>query len=463
MNLILKLLVWIFSLTLYFPLSAQSISGNLSQLAGQELQLNGFNGLNTYAIDSTTMDKQGYFELSYSQKDIGVGYLKSSNNTPLFLILSGENIVINGQDLNANNTLSITKGQENKWFKAYAKAQPKREQALTAWVYLEKLYTEVQGFEQHQQAIKAIQEEKAKLKFKDESFINELPVDSYVRWFLPVRKLVSNVSTIAQYRPEEIPEAIVAFRDVDYTDQRLYKSGLFKEAIENHFWLIENSGQPLEDVFNEMKRSIDAMIDKLVFNDEKLNQVTEHLFDVLERHSLFEASEYLALKVLNETSCTLDSDLAKQLETYRAMKKGNTAPNIEFKVGKSIFPQQTYQSLDDITSPYTLVVFGASWCPKCQKEIPKLAKYYTSWKEEGVELVLVSLDENQSNYNAFVKDFPFISTCDYQKWNGQIVRDYYVFSTPTMYLLNSEREIVLRPKSIEQIDAWVDWYLVNGN
>jgi hypothetical protein len=46
-----------------------------------------------------------------------------------------------------------------------------------------------------------------------------------------------------------------------------------------------------------------------------------------------------------------------------------------------------------------------------------------------------------------------MSTCDYQKWDGQIVNDYYVFSTPTMYLLNSEREIVLRPNSIKQMDA----------
>lgn len=127
------------------------------------------------------------------------------------------------------------------------------------------------------------------------------------------------------------------------------------------------------------------------------------------------------------------------------------------------FPEKAYESLDDINGSYTLIVFGASWCPKCQEEIPELAKYYNSWKEEGVELVLVSLDENEASYKTFVEDFPFMSTCDYQKWDGQIVNDYYVFSTPTMYLLNSEREIVLRPNSIKQMEAWVDWYLVQGN
>lgn len=73
------------------------------------------------------------------------------------------------------------------------------------------------------------------------------------------------------------------------------------------------------------------MLEDLIKDDKILNEVTDYLFDLLERHSLFEVSGYLALKVLNETSCTLNSDLANQLESYRAMKKGNVAPDIVYK------------------------------------------------------------------------------------------------------------------------------------
>ena len=52
-----------------------------------------------------------------------------------------------------------------------------------------------------------------------------------------------------------------------------------------------------------MKISIDAMMKNLVKDDKKLNEVSNYLFDLLERQSLFQASEYLALKVLTETSC----------------------------------------------------------------------------------------------------------------------------------------------------------------
>jgi thiol-disulfide isomerase/thioredoxin len=285
-----------------------------------------------------------------------------------------------------------------------------------------------------------------------------------VSWFLPTRKLVSSVSTVAQYRTEEIPATIAAFRNLDYTDQRLYKSGLFKDAIESHFWLLENSGRPLDSVFVEMQLSINAMMQHLIKDPQKLNEVTNYLFDLLERHSLFKASEYLALKVLNDVSCTIDNDLAKQLETYRKMKKGNTAPDITFAAGYSApaYPLDAMpKKLTDLKSKYTVVVFGASWCPKCKEEMPEIVKLYAKWKSKGVEVVFASLDDEKDKYEAFVKDLPFISTCDFKKWEGSTVKDYYVFGTPTIFLLDNKREIILRPNSVNQMDAWVDWYLKN--
>lgn len=110
-----------------------------------------------------------------------------------------------------------------------------------------------------------------------------------------------------------------------------------------------------------------------------------------------------------------------------------------------------------------IIRVGASWCPKCTEEIPSIAKLYDTWRKQGLEVVFVSLDENKEDFKKFVAGFPFISTCDYKKWECPIVRDYYVFGTPLMYLLDSNRKILLRPNTVKQVDAWVDWFLVQGN
>jgi hypothetical protein len=194
------------------------------------------------------------------------------------------------------------------------------------------------------------------------------------------------VSTIAQYRTKEIPQTITAFRELDYTDDRLYKSGLLKETIKSHFWLIESSSRSLDSVYIAMNKSIDHLIKNLLSDDQKLNGITEYLFKLLEERSLFTSSEYLAIKVLNEVNCTIDDDLAMQLDSYHTMKIGNMAPNIQLS-GDLVDPGYNKDALpkklSDLKSKYVAVVFGASWCPKCVEELPKIAKSYTKWKAQG--------------------------------------------------------------------------------
>ncbi len=443
---------------------SQTIKGRFDLLRGSEIKLEGFTGLKSYQISTSKIDSNGYFSVNYTKKDYGVGYLISSEEKPLFIILSGEDVEVVGESLSYFETIRILKGKDNLRFEQYSKEYSKREQALSAWIYLEKMYKMDSLFSTQKTPAKAILKEKSRIKKEDVSFLNALPNESYLKWFLPIRKLVSSVSLVAQYRTEEIPSTIAAFRTLDYSDNRLYKSGLLKDAIESHFWLLENSGKSLDSVFMEMQLSIDAMLNVLVKDGKILNEVSVYLFDLLERHSLFQASEYLAIKLLNQSSCTINSDLTKQLETYRAMKKGNIAPNIIFPQ-TTIYPNNEFKpsKLSDIQSPYTLVVFGASWCPKCKQEIPEIANNYFHWKSMGLEVLFVSLDEKENDFIGFVSELPFVSVCDFQKWKSQIAQDYYVFGTPTMYLLDQNQKIILRPNSIKQMEAWVDWFLVKGN
>jgi thiol-disulfide isomerase/thioredoxin len=450
-------IIFLFGLFVSNVLFSQNISGVLPQLANQEIRLSGFNGLKDETIGTSFVDSLGNFQMTYSKKYFGVGYLISKDNKPFIVILNGEDIVLKGNALIDIESIKILKGKENQAFDRYAKEHPKREQALSAWNYLLKMYSNDSLFSVHKNVKNSITNEKNRLQSEDEKFIASLPQESYIRWFLPIRRLVSDAPLIAQYRPEALASSIRSFRNIDYTDHRLYRSGLFKESIENHFLLIENSGKPLDSVFKEMNISIDFIIAKLVSDPKKLNEVSDYLFDFLERRSLFTSAEYLALKLLNDKGCTLESNLSNQLETYRAMKKGNIAPDMVFD--KSLFakPEQSISKLSDIKSSYTLVVFGASWCPKCTEELPEIAKKYNSWKEKGLEVVFIGLEDSPSAFQDFAKAFPYRSYSDLKKWKSPIVLDYYVFGTPTMFLLDKNRKILLRPHSVKQLEAWLQY------
>ncbi|MDD4490307.1 MAG: TlpA disulfide reductase family protein [Paludibacter sp.] len=443
--------------------SQNTITGNFSSLGNQSVRLVGFDGFEIYTIDSVKASANGTFSMSYQEKDYGMAYLAANDNKSFIVVLADETMRITGENFATPGTIRITGSHENNLFGRYATEHPQREQALSAWDYLEKIYRMDSLFTVQKRPKKAIEKERNRIKAEDQQFLEKLDRQTYVSWYLPVRKLVSLVGTVAQYRTEELPATIEAFRQLDYTDARMYKSGLLRDAIEAHFWLIENSGRSLDSVYVEMNKSIDRMMPTLITDEKKFNEITNFLFKLLEKRSLFGSSEYLAVKVLNEQSCTINNELAAQLESYRAMKKGNIAPDFEFKTDliapgyiQSIIPKK----LSDVKSKYTVVVFGASWCNACKEELVTISQLYPKWKEHGLEVVFFSLDEDKQSFKNFAANFPFISVCDYQKWGSVIVKSYHVFATPTIYLLDEKREIVLQPNSARHLDAWVDWFLI---
>ena len=462
-NITICICVILFCFLSVYASGQNTVNGRFPQLANLQIRLEGYDGFNTYHIAGTKISDEGSFDLKYSEADYGMGYLVTEDNNSFVLILSGEDIVLTGESLAYSGSIQIVKGDDNLVFEQYAKEHPRREQTLSAWIYLRNIYKADPLFISKDKPRQAVETEIERIRQEDKDFLNNLPPGSFIRWYLPVRKLISSVPVVAQYRTEEIPGSIDAFRHLDYTDPRLYKSGLLREAIEAHFWLIENSGRSLDSVFIEMNISIDHLIENVVSDTKKFNEITEYLFKLLEQRSLFGSSEYLALKVLNEVSCTIDKDLSSQLESYRSMKIGNIAPDIAFTHGlhsPAWQPGKSPRRLSETESKYTLIVFGAGWCPNCSESLKEIASFYEKWNSYGVEVVYVSLDEDEQVFKNDVSVFPFISVCDYKKWESEVVKSYHVFAIPTFYLLNERREIILRPNSVQHVNAWVEWYLL---
>jgi len=438
---------------------AQTLSGTFPAQANQTITLEGAKGLDTYSIGSTKADEKGQFTLSYASGDYGIAFLSGEDKQPFVVILEKEGVKLEGKALNEAATIRILEGKENRSFEQYTQEQGKREQALSAWGYLQNLYQNDPLFAKQQVPNQAIQSELLRIQGDDQAFIGSLPTDSFVRWFLPIRKLVSSVGAVAQYRTAELPQTIAAFRGMDYADPRLAKSGLFRDVFESQFWLLENSGGSLDENYKKMEVSLVAILTSLEKDELRYNEAVGYVVELLERRSLTQAAEYLALRVLEQNKVSLQPRLARQLEGYRAMKVGTIVPEIQFTgdillQGKPI----TYPTrLSEVKAPYRLVIVGASWCPACTEEMTQLIPLYQKWNGLGVEAIFVSLDTDAKAFQAYSEGMPFIAFSDYKKWETQAVQDYYVSSSPSFYLIDQAGKLVLRPQSVKQIDAWVDW------
>lgn len=457
-----KSIFYTFSIFLFsWNTFAQSVNGQFSEMKNQEIRLEVFNGFETQQVGKATTDETGNFTLNYKvTTNQGMGYLIASENKPYILSLSDRNIRLKGESLSNVESIVVEEGIENIRFVKYATEQPQREQMLSAWRFLAKNYEDLPQFEEAKKAKKSIAEEIARIQSSEQAFLDNLPADSYMKWFLPVRKLVSNVSIVAQYYPEDIPATRQALRALDYTDERLYTSGLFQQSLENHVWFIENSSGELTLVFEDLNKSIDIILAQIKGNDVLYNEVSEYVFDLLEKRSLFTSAEYLSKKLLDSDDCgCVDEKLKKKLEKYGKMATGAIVPDIEF-TSYTYKPEGMQASkLSEITADYYLVVFAAGWCPHCTKELPKLAEIYPSLKEKNVEVLLVSLDGDTKGFAQFAGGLPFASTTDLQKWESSFAEDYQVYATPSYFMMDKNRKLLIKPKDSEHVKAWVDYMI----
>ena len=456
-----KTVITLFLLLLLSSLSAQQISGNLKNDAGQQLTLYGYKGFKTIKLGATTVDSSGNFTIKY-QKYSGMGFLKSSasHKSAILLVLNEDSIYLKGKSLQKTASLNAVGSEENRLFKQYAVEHKQREAVYAAWEYLLKQYKNTGLLKKQIKTIEAIENEINRLETADSLFLKNIDTSTYVSWYLPIRKLIDDMPASAIHYPERIPENIADFRHINFNDKRLYYSGLYNNLLKEHYWLIENAGLSLDSMYVQMNLSTDYIIRNLQNNDSLLNKVGIFLFHLFEQRSLFKASEHLALKMLTQDSAILEPKIAKQLEAYRIMKVGNIAPDIDFKGGVQLMNGKelthTVPSLSKLHYDTTLVIFGAGWCPKCRQEIPKALVYYDKWKAKGLHIVFISLDYNKEAFIRFSQKFPWLSYCDMKGWDSKIVNNYYVYTTPTLFLLDGKRKILLRPVSLEQVNAWVE-------
>ena len=429
--------------------TAQTLTGQLKQHAGQTLSLTGFDYYKNYELATTTADSLGNFTLNYPKTYKGMGVLKTQDNNSLVLALLEPVITLKGTHLTEPNKVQYINSPKNQQFFSMAMGFSIHNNAYQAWRFLQPLYKDQSPLNQQKQVLATIQQELTRIETASQKEINTLPKQSYLYWFMPLKKLVNDMPQTVYKYPERIPQNIQQFRNTGFKNPNFKTSGLFKDLIEGHYMLLENMGQSIDSINTQMNTSTDYLLQNLQQNDSLLNTVSKELLSYFEKRSLFPAAAHLSSKLLAEKQCTLNDSLANSMQKYVALKVGNTAPDIQLNNGK----------LSDIKKP-VLLVFGASWCPHCKDEALQLLNYYDTWKtKKDLEVVYISIDTDKNQFETAYKNAPWQTYCDFKGWNTQAAKDYFVNATPTYILLDKDLKILVHPSSLGQVDTWVNYKL----
>jgi thiol-disulfide isomerase/thioredoxin len=160
-----------------------------------------------------------------------------------------------------------------------------------------------------------------------------------------------------------------------------------------------------------------------------------------------------ALDLIDDSiSRPVNDYLMKSFRSDELMQKGNYIDFTQNDIEGSPF------TLSSLKGKYVLLDFWASWCIPCRQENPKLKSLYEEYNERGLEVVSISLDDNENKWKAAVeKDgLPWIHISDLKGWNNEISSTLGIRSIPATILIDQEGRIVdfnLRGNQLEKAVA----------
>lgn len=435
---------------------AQSIQGCFTQAKNTEIILKSFDGLNEKQLTKTTTDSLGNFSLVYPKTYKGAALLQLQNASSVILLLNQENFEMQWDNFQDFKTLNFINSFENNAFAKGVIINQEVEQKLAGLRYLLPLYKDNKNSENW------LQNEINNQKQTFTNFINKLPKDSFVKDYLTYRKFLGDVQLTNERYKEmyRVKQNDLAFTKLNFADDALWYSGLLKEILSSYYQMLEL----YEDKEIIIKKCIEAnnvWLKTLENQHLKQNEIAEFCFMILEKKGLTKASEHIALSILNKDNCKLTDKQIDLFEQYRKLAIGTIAPNIDLCSIRSVkevqeIIQNTPKDLKSLPNKYKLVAFGASWCPNCQTDYPSLLGKYKKLKERyDLEVIYISIDTDKKKYEDYFKDAPFINFCDTKGWETQSVNDYYVFATPTYFLLNRDLKILAKLKSPEDLENYL--------
>jgi thiol-disulfide isomerase/thioredoxin len=87
-----------------------------------------------------------------------------------------------------------------------------------------------------------------------------------------------------------------------------------------------------------------------------------------------------------------------------------------------------------------LVNFWASWCHPCTREMPAIQNIYDEYKNEGIEVLAINMDETEKAINIFLDSNPSLNFPILMN-GGPVSDEYGVFGLPTSVFINPDGTI----------------------
>lgn len=152
------------------------------------------------------------------------------------------------------------------------------------------------------------------------------------------------------------------------------------------------------------------------------------------------------------------SDIIEKADGLATEILGKTAPDFAFNTRDSLRVK-----LSEVESPITLLWFWDSTCGHCKRQTPKLKAVYDEYKDRGVQVVAITLENEFTSWNRYIDqhNLDWINGFEADFDRPNFLWFYYIPSTPKLLVLDKDKRIIAKRLDIETtLRTFLDDHLV---
>jgi peroxiredoxin len=250
------------------------------------------------------------------------------------------------------------------------------------------------------------------------------------------------------------------FENIDFADERILRTPFLQSKVDKYF----------KDLVYQVTDSINTDADKILKLAKKNKDVYRYVLwmisnkyettDIVGLDGVFiHLAEDYYLKDADWLDSTQRAKFRERVDILKPIQTGKVMPNfiLEDTTGR-------VRTVFDTKAKYTVVYFYSPDCGHCRDHAPDLVKFYDDNKPKGIEVYNISIDHDKKKTADFIKTYKTGKMINL--WDAKTYYDfrkkYDIYSTPTSYILDSQKRIIGRRIPIEEITKFIEFHEKKG-
>jgi len=437
------------------------VKGKIKKILGEKVYLYNFYGSKTNCIDSTKVDKAGNFTFNI-KKELPRGLYRIILGKSLKSQFMGggdqyTDFIFKYEDINFEthfdfpyDSMNVISSDENRMYYEYLLKSDENKAKLDVLLNCIQTYPRTDDFFRvAAKQYKKVYDNYAEyvddlIKKTDGSLLSKIAAFEKLPFVDP---LLDKQNRNDIFKKE-------FFGKNDFSDSIMLHTDLIPSKVIHYLSFYRNENYPPEVQEAEFIKAIDVVMKKAGANESIYNSVLNYLIEGFEQFGMEMTLLHLYDNYVLGSSC-MDDGKAKSLkektEAIKRLGKGQPAP--EFTITDN---SNKTINLKDVSADYTLVLFWSSWCSHCAKVVPDIKAIYDGTDRKKLEVIAISLDTNKNSWTDYIDKhkLSWINYSSLKGWNCPIGRSYYIYATPTMFLLDKEKKIVAKPLNARDLRTY---------